>query len=441
MTGRSTLTMRWQRARAAAVGCDAPTTARLAERFWGEPSKALQLIGITGTNGKTTVAYMVRHLLNATGRKCGMLSTVEADVGDSSGGAKPQAAELTTPGACEISRTLARMVANGCTHAVMECSSHALDQGRCDALAFDVAVFTNLSGDHLDYHQTMEAYAAAKAKLFELVGYGCRVANADDAWAARVAGNRDGTIRYGLSEGTDVQLIATIVECTSSESIVDARWLDECARFSLPLVGRHNIYNMLAAIGATAGDFIGLPLLADVVATMKGTPGRLERVTATDAPFTVLVDYAHTDDALRNVLESLRPLVPDGSSLLVLFGCGGDRDKTKRPRMAQVACELADRVVITSDNPRTEDPQQIINDIEAGVPATHRDRVTALVDRREAIEQIIGSAQDGDIVLIAGKGHEDYQIIGSTKHPFDDRQIARAVLALLGHEPMNSPEA
>ena len=423
---------------AAAVQCDAQTMGRLAERFWGEPSKQLQLIGVTGTNGKTTVAYMVRHLLNATGGKCGMMSTVEVDVGETSGGAKPQAAELTTPGACEISRTLARMVENGCTHAVMECSSHALDQGRCDALAFDVAVFTNLSGDHLDYHQTMEAYAAAKAKLFGLAGSGFRVANVDDAWATRVVGGRDGMIGYGLGEGGDAELIAMPVEFKASESIVDVRWHDERVRISLPLVGRHNIYNMLAAMGATAGEHIGLPLLAKAMASTKGAPGRLERVTDADAPFTVLVDYAHTDDALRNVLEALRPLVPGGATLRVLFGCGGDRDKTKRPRMAAAACGLADDVVITSDNPRTEDPQRIINDIEAGVPATHRNRVTTIIDRREAIEHIVGSAQTGDIVLIAGKGHEDYQIIGTVKHPFDDRVVAAEVLQSKGIEPMNS---
>jgi len=417
------------RGAAAAVRCDALTMGRLAERFWGEPSQKLKLIGITGTNGKTTVAYMVRHLLNATGRKCGIMTTVEVDDGDTSGGAEPRAAELTTPGSCEISRTLARMVANGCAAAVMECSSHALDQGRCDALDFDVAVFTNLSGDHLDYHETMEQYAAAKAKLFQLVGEGFRVTNADDAWSTHIVGNRGKTIRYGLArEDTDATLTATIVDCTASESVVEVGWDDEHARIALPLVGQHNIYNMLAAIGTTAGECISMTQLAQVVSQIEGAPGRLERVTDADAPFTVLVDYAHTDDALRNVLESLRPLVPTGAALRVLFGCGGDRDKTKRPRMAAAACGLADHVVITSDNPRTEDPQAIIADIEAGVPGACRDRVTTIVDRRDAIEHIIRTAEPDDIVLIAGKGHEDYQIIGKTKHPFDDRQVARAIL-------------
>ena len=419
------------RGAAAVVSADATAMAQLAERAYGEPSQKLKLVGVTGTNGKTTVAYIVRHLLNSAGPQCGMMSTVEIDTGDT----KPRPATLTTPGACEISRLLAEMVAHGCTHAVMECSSHALDQGRCDALAFDVAVFTNLTGDHLDYHQTMEAYAAAKAKLFALLrDQGVGVVNMDDAYGRRFAGelaNRTmGFAIGGPREG--VLWNAQVLDASADGSRIRLEGFDDASvELQLPLLGEHNIYNLLAAVGVANLSSISFKALRQSIERLHGVPGRLERVSKTDAPFTVLVDYAHTDDAIQNVLQALRPLVPQGASLRVLLGCGGDRDRTKRPRMAQVACGFGDQVIITSDNPRTEDPQAIINDIVAGVPEAQRDRVTTVIDRKAAIESIIRAAQPGDIVLLAGKGHEDYQIIGSTRHPFDDRVEARRVLAEL----------
>ncbi len=406
------------RGAAAAVACDATTLATLAERVHGEPSKRLTLIGVTGTNGKTTVAYMIRHLLNATGGKCGMMTTIEVD----DGSAKPQAAALTTPGSCEISRVLARMVTHGCETCVMECSSHALHQGRCDALDFDVAVFTNLSGDHLDYHGTMQAYAAAKARLFGLVGdHGRAVINRGDDYHRVMADACAGEV-VTFHPGQ-----INIIDRDTTGSTLEMPLADGAASLRFPLIGRHNVANLAAACGAvdaTRGSI-------EAIQTMPPAPGRLERVSEADAPFTVLVDYAHTDDALRNVLEALRPLVQSGAALRVLFGCGGDRDRTKRPRMAAAACELADTVVVTSDNPRTERPQTIIDDILEGVPDAADDRVTTIVDRREAIDCIIRGAGEGDIVLIAGKGHEDYQIIGTTRQPFDDRVEARRVLGLL----------
>lgn len=409
----------------ALVGDATALTAGLAERFHGHPSRQLTLIGVTGTNGKTTTAWMVRHLLNATGRRCGLISTIEVDVGDA---AEPQAAVLTTPGACELSRTLRAMIDGGCAACVMEVSSHALDQRRVDALSFDTAVFTNLSGDHLDYHGSMEAYAAAKARLFELLERGAAVVNADDPASTRMVADTGGRIiRYGF--GGDAALGARFEAADAAGTRLTLRWGGEEAGVTLPLVGRHNVANLLAAVGATWDEAIGLPALARAAATMPAVPGRLERVTPADAPFAVLVDYAHTDDALRNVLVALRPLTPGDGKLRVMFGCGGDRDATKRPRMAKVACELADAVVVTSDNPRTEDPRRIIDQIMRGVPWADRSRVETIVDRAEAIGAIVEAARPGDVVLLAGKGHEDYQIIGTQRRPFDDRREARQRLA------------
>lgn len=408
------------------VGDATGLTARLAERFHGHPSRTLTLIGVTGTNGKTTTAWMSRHLLNATGRRCGLISTIEVDAGDA---ATARPASLTTPGACELSRTLRSMVDGGCEACVMEVSSHALDQGRADALAFDTAVFTNLSGDHLEYHGSMEAYAAAKARLFTLLdGRGAAVVNADDPASARmVAETRGRVIRYGLGE--DAELTASIESAAGTGTTLGLRWGEARAGATLPLVGRYNVANLLAAIGATWDEAIGLSTLAEAAGSMTPVPGRLEQVTPADAPFTVLVDYAHTDDALRNVLETLRPLTPGGAKLRVMFGCGGVRDATKRPRMAKVACALADAVVVTSDNPRDEDPRRIIDAIVAGVPRAARGRVERIVDRAEAIGAIIEAARPGDVVLLAGKGHEEYQEIGSERRPFDDREEARRRLA------------
>ena len=411
----------------------------LAERSWGRPSRRLKLIGVTGTNGKTTTAFMVRHLLNATGGRCGMITTIEADAGNSDA----QPTDLTTPGACEVTELLAAMVANGCDHAVMEVSSHALDQGRVAALDFAAAVFTNLSGDHLDYHRTMEAYAAAKAKLFDLLGAdGVGLFNCDDAHARRMMSHCAGrAVEFSGQGNVDAQYVGKAAcmtaEFTGIDMLLPAGRL--CVRS--PLVGLYNVANLMGALAAVMGLGVDVRDAIDAVGTMRPVPGRLERVTAAEAPFTVLVDYAHTDDALRNVLGALRPLTPDGSALRVLFGCGGDRDDSKRPRMAAAACELADQVVITSDNPRQEPPEAIITQIETGVPTGHRDRVSTITDRREAIDRIIATARAGDIVLLAGKGHEDYQIVGTDKQPFDDRRVAAEVLESRGIASMNRRKA
>ncbi len=407
------------RGAAAVVGCDHAALVELARRFFGDPSKPLRLIGVTGTNGKTTTAYLVRHLLNARGGKCGMMTTVAVDVGDG----QPQAASLTTPGVAEVNRMLRRMVDGGCAACVMECSSHALEQGRCDGLDFDTAVFTNLSGDHLDYHGTMDDYAAAKARLFARAKVGW--VNADDPASATMAASAAGRVlRFGMGAGYDLGADIVSLDATGCDVRLIAGPQQVAVR--LPLIGCYNAQNLLAACGGASGDAVDLDALAPAVTTMTGAPGRLERVSDAPAPFAVLVDYAHTDDAMRNVLEALRPLAT--GRLRVLFGCGGDRDATKRPRMGRVASKLADDLVITSDNPRTEDPGKIIDAILQGVDRAACGSVEVIADRTAAIRRIIEQACAGDIVLLAGKGHEMDQIVGDQRRPFDDRIEARRAL-------------
>ncbi len=361
-----------------------------------------------------------------------MIGTVFTDVGDPSG---PEPAELTTPGAIDVQRLLARMVDHGCDAVVMEVSSHALHQGRTAGLDFAAGVFTNLTGDHLDYHGTMEAYADAKAILFDgLSAQACAIVNGDDPVAGRMV--RD-TAAHVLRthvcpprqqrEGHETAR-AEIGSMTASGS--DVAFVGPWGSFDvlLPLVGRHNVSNALQALAVAAVmTHASGKALREALSQCPSVPGRLERVTAsgeTPAP-NVLVDYAHTHDALRNVLEALRPLV--SGRLIVLVGCGGDRDKTKRPKMARVAADLADRVVITSDNPRTEDPDAIIADMLEGVSG-HETRVDVIADRAAAIASAINVAEPQDTVLLAGKGHEDYQIVGTTKRHFDDREHAAAAL-------------
>jgi len=445
---------------------------RLAERLWRHPSRRLKVIGITGTNGKTTTAFIIQHLLNRASAKCGLIGTVIND-----DGATRQAADLTTPGAIEFSRLLAAMVRNGCEAVVAEISSHALHQGRAAALKVDVAVFTNLTQDHLDYHHTMDAYADAKAVLFRgLSPQGFAVVNGDDPYANQMLRDcRARLLRCSVKEGADAQTNACRAEIVTlaadhSRVVLDGPWGSVDVR--LPLVGKHNVYNALEAVAAANCVTALSRVLRVAVEECPSPPGRLEpvRVEATNTGGTdkdgsealsvsgfnrfstlassaprkdsacqchpsqvhpaqrpsVLVDYAHTHDALENVLSALRPLTR--GRLIVLFGCGGDRDKTKRPKMAAVACALADQVIITSDNPRTEDAARIIADILTGVPNDRRGAVIIEPDRAAAIVAAIAGAGPDDVVLLAGKGHEDYQIIGKEKRHFDDREHAAQAL-------------
>jgi UDP-N-acetylmuramoyl-L-alanyl-D-glutamate--2,6-diaminopimelate ligase len=403
---------------------DAPLVAALAaERFFGNPSKSLALVGVTGTNGKTTIAYLTQQLFAAAGVRCGLIGTVEIDDGE-----KRVPSNLTTPPALELSELFARMVDNGCRAAAMEVSSHSLDQRRVGALHFKTAIFTNLTGDHLDYHGTMEEYAAAKARLFAILDEdGTAILNVDDPWHRHMLPPRAKCLRVSLRDPS-ADVFGTVHRMGLDAMDVTFRGPWGVLELRLPLVGSHNAMNALEAAAAAWVNGVDAARLGAALTTCHAPPGRLQPVSIGAEGFSVLVDYAHSDDALANVLRALRPTVPDGGRLRVVFGCGGDRDRTKRPRMAKVACEGADQVIVTSDNPRTENPNAIIAEILTGVPSEARARVEVEADRARAIEFAVSTAREGDIILIAGKGHEDYQIIGTEKRQFDDRREAEAAL-------------
>jgi len=389
-----------------------------ARLIYGDPAERLRLVGVTGTNGKTTTTYMLRAALAAGGSPCGLIGTVEVDLG--SGGAP---ATLTTPESADLYRAFRDMIANGCTHAAVEVSSHALAQDRTRGLTFAVAVFTNLTQDHLDYHGTMENYLDAKARLFEtLAPDALAVLNADDPASETLARRTRGrVVSYGLGEDADIR--AEIREMTAAGSRFSVHAGGSETEFRLGLAGRHNVQNVLACAAAATG--LGLPIeaVAAGLAALAGVPGRLEPVDEGQG-FRVLVDYAHTPDALAKVLAALRELRP--ARILTVFGCGGDRDRTKRPTMARAAGEASDRVFVTSDNPRSEEPDAIIDEILPGFSSL--ERVTVEPDRARAIRAAVEEAREDDVVLIAGKGHENYQIVGAERLSFDDRKVARAIL-------------
>lgn len=409
----------------------------LAERMHGNPSQKLRLIGITGTNGKSTVAHIVHRMLNAMGVRCGLIGTIEVD-----DGRERVPASMTTPGQIELSRTLESMVEAGCEAAVMEVSSHALHQHRADALVFDVGVFTNLTGDHLDYHKTTEAYTASKRRLFELVAArdGVSVINLDDPTGEQMSVGSVRGCTLVSQESQQNAGAAWSVEVRSE----DARGMKVAIKGPgvevvkrVELIGPHNAMNTLQAFAAVHEITEGADK-ADRIAralTLVGPPaGRLERVTDESDDISVFVDFAHTDDALASALRAARRVVPDGAALWVVFGCGGDKDTTKRPRMGAVAAKGADRIVVTSDNPRTESPSRIIADIMEGIKESARERVTIHASRPHAIAETIASAVAGDLIVIAGRGHETEQIIsdgakGTKRIHLDDREVARDELA------------
>jgi UDP-N-acetylmuramoyl-L-alanyl-D-glutamate--2,6-diaminopimelate ligase len=391
----------------------------LARTWFGDPGASLTLVGITGTSGKTTTMTLVRHLLDEAG-DAGSIGTLGAF--DSTGRAVPSTAgSLTTPGPVDLQATLAALRDRGVRRVAMETSSHSLDQGRLDGLAFAAAVFTNLSHEHLDYHGTMEAYRAAKLRLLGLLAPGGVVAvNRDDpAWDVIPEG--PGTVGFGLRPGAALVARDLVLEARGSRFRLAGRF--GAADVTLPLPGEFNVVNALAAAAAALALGADLAAVAGRLAGAPQVPGRMERIA--EAPCVVLRDYAHKPDAMERVLRSLRPLTP--GRLIVLFGCGGDRDRTKRPVMGRLAADLGDLVVLTSDNPRTEDPERILDDVASGLPpgAAHR----RIPDRREAIAWALAEARPGDTLLLAGKGHETYQIVGHERRPFDERAI---VLELLG---------
>ncbi len=406
----------------------------LADTFFGSPSMKLKLLGVTGTNGKTTVCYIVEEILKAAGMSPGVIGTINYRYAG-----KSFEPPHTTPESLDLVRLLSDMVNAGMSHAVMEVSSHALDLHRVDPCMFDTALFTNLTQDHLDYHQTMENYFASKARLFrELINRKketTSVINADDPWGKRLIDETKGSVMtYGMGDGADIRPTTL----TADTRGVRGEGISPFGkfRFESNLLGKHNVYNLLAALGGVLGMGIDLETAVSGINRQIVVPGRLEPVEGAD-DISVLVDYAHTDDALANVLSTLAPLTK--KRLITVFGCGGDRDRKKRPKMATAAAAKSHKVIVTSDNPRTEDPAAIIEDILVGFTGTGCVRVdpdsplwedtrkvyTVIPDRREAVRFAVSQARDGDIVLIAGKGHEDYQIIGTTKYPFDDRIEAK----------------
>jgi UDP-N-acetylmuramoyl-L-alanyl-D-glutamate--2,6-diaminopimelate ligase len=404
-----------------------------AAAYYGHPSRNLHVIGVTGTNGKTTVAFMIRQLLESAGMPCGLIGTVRYEIRE-----RIIPAQRTTPESLEVQQLMSQMVRAGCRACVMEVSSHSLEQHRVDGVEFDAAVFTNLTQDHLDYHGTMENYFAAKRKLFVSLGNGRKngtaVINIDDSFGARLARHGDAAnqITYGLGGGAQVRATGVQLGTTSSRmKIVSPSSSFSCV---LPLIGRHNIYNALAAVGTGLAMGIGKEPIVSMLNNCRPVPGRLEAI-ACGQPFAVYVDYAHTDDALRNVLTTLREIT--GGRLLLMFGCGGNRDAGKRFKMGCVAAELADATVITSDNPRRESPELISAEIERGFRSVRDTGCRIELDRHRAIDEILRLAEPGDTVLIAGKGHETYQEVEDTVVPFDDRVQATEVLETLGWQARN----
>jgi UDP-N-acetylmuramoyl-L-alanyl-D-glutamate--2,6-diaminopimelate ligase len=407
--------------------------ALLANTFFRHPSRRLMLIGITGTNGKTTTTYLVKSIVEAAGHTAGLIGTIDYRVGD-----KVYPAPNTTPESLELQRLLSEMVRLGASHCIMEVSSHALALGRIEGCEFAAAAFTNLTQDHLDFHESMEAYFQAKLRLFtNLSPEAWAIVNVDDPRGVEIVRKtRARVITTGFSELANVRPVET-VDHGMNGLMFDAASPAGTIPVESSLVGRHNIYNILTAIGIGSALGVSADMIARGLRNMKAVPGRMEKVDE-GQPFGVMVDYAHTEDALVRLLESVREIT--AGRIITVFGCGGDRDRTKRPAMGAAAIKGSDVVIITSDNPRTEDPLGIIRDIEQGLvkhgvkmssqdaakhAAPGKKPYYVMPGRHEAVAVAVGLARPGDTVVLAGKGHEDYQIIGEKKLHFDDREVAR----------------
>ena len=397
----------------------------LATTFYRDPSREMRVIGITGTNGKTTTAYLVAAIFDAAGIRCGILGTVGYRVGD-----EVREATRTTPEAPEVQALLRQMVDRKCGACAMEVSSHALSLHRVAGITFAAGIFTNLTRDHLDFHADMDDYFRAKRRLFEMLPRDApSLINLDDPRGAALveAGGRPMT--YAINRPADVT--PGPLSFSLSGLSFDVRTPGGTLHVTSKLVGRPNVYNILAAVSAAIALDVPVRAIERGLESLDGVPGRFQVVSDANDEVTVVVDYAHTDDALRNLLETARPLTP--GRMITVFGCGGDRDRTKRPLMGAVAGRLSDLIVLTSDNPRGEDPNRIIEEVRRGItPDTRRDsaqRLLTIVDRHAAIAKAIELARPGDVVLVAGKGHEKYQVIGDRALPFDDVAVAREALA------------
>ena len=394
------------------VANSAEALAQMACNWYGHPSKKLKLVGVTGTNGKTTIATLLHSVFTELGYKAGLLSTVENKIGTT-----VVASTHTTPDALAINRLLAEMVAKGCTHAFMEASSHAMHQRRVAGLEFDGAIFTNISHDHLDYHGSFENYIEAKKMLFDGLAPGAfSLVNVDDKRGrVMVQNTRSKVFTYSTQTGASfrARLIANTLQGLHMEVNGKEVWFQ--------LVGEFNAYNLLAVYGAAVllGEKEEEVML--VLSASQPVRGRFERIPLRSGGVAI-VDYAHTPDALQNVLDTIKSMQLAGEQLITVVGCGGNRDKTKRPVMAQVAAKMSTQVILTSDNPRNEEPKTIIQEMLDGVPLGSRRKVAVIEDRDSAIKEALGMAQEADVVLIAGKGHETYQEINGVKYPFDDRQ-------------------
>jgi UDP-N-acetylmuramoyl-L-alanyl-D-glutamate--2,6-diaminopimelate ligase len=415
------------------VGSTAASLSGIAARFFDHPSRFMDVVGVTGTNGKTTLTYLLENVWRLERISGGVMGTIDYRWAN-----RVEKAPNTTPHALDVQRLLAAMREDGVKRVAMEVSSHALALGRVDDVHFSVGLFTNLTQDHLDFHKTMEEYFSAKALLFERLEKSARlvrraILNRDDPWAPRFLEKIKTPLwTYGLDGDADFRAERLVLSADGCRfhAVTPLGNRD----VSLTLVGRHNVYNALGAMAAAMALGTSLEDAVSGVEGLAGVPGRLERVTEHPAgctepssfPFRVFVDYAHTDDALRNVLETVRPLTQ--GRVLVLFGCGGDRDKTKRPRMGEMAARLADHVIVTSDNPRSEDPAVIVQEVVAGVRRVPSRSFDVIVDRKEAIARSIEMAKEGDVLLLAGKGHETYQILKDHTVDFDEREIVRHFL-------------
>jgi UDP-N-acetylmuramoyl-L-alanyl-D-glutamate--2,6-diaminopimelate ligase len=435
------------------VGDTRDALARLAAAYYEVDrggANELRLVGITGTNGKSTVAWLLRSILRAAGEQPALFGTIEYDLAGTC-----EKSDLTTPPPLELCQRLAAARQRGARFGVLEVSSHALDQRRCDGLTFEVALFTNLSGDHLNYHGTMDAYFAAKQRLFDLCdGGSTAVLNTDDEFGSRLIDLVGiSSVGYGLDFESSAACLsrkstphkerhargssparakqevrASIISVSRRGSEIQMSLKSGVLPVRLSLIGLHNVSNALAAAAAAEALGIEPQLIRSGLESVREVPGRLQQIEPPGCPFSVLVDYAHTDAALENVLTALRPLT--SGRLICVFGCGGDRDREKRPRMAAAVGQWADLAFVTSDNPRSEEPNAIIKEILPGFPSASHCRIEVEPDRRAAIEAAIGEARPGDTVLIAGKGHEDYQIVGDKRLDFDDAKVAQAFLGV-----------
>lgn len=390
---------------------------RMSANYFGNPSREIRVVGVTGTNGKTTTTYLLASIVKAAGEKAGVIGTIEYHIGD-----EVIEATHTTPESYELHALLRRMVDAGCSHAVMEVSSHALEQSRVDDVRFSSAVFLNLTQDHLDYHGSMEAYFAAKRRLFMILEKNSvAVTNADSEYGSlMVQGTKASVITFAVHSPADI--VGDDIRATLHGTSLTIRHGEHRLPISSPLVGRFNVSNILAAYGCAYAEEFDVATIKKGIESLSGVRGRFETVRAPDPlGWIAVIDYSHTPDALENVLTAIREIKPSDGSVITVFGCGGDRDRGKRPLMGAIAQRLSDTVIVTSDNPRTEDPEKIIDDIVNGMETSPN--VLRETDRRCAIERGLSLAERNDVVLIAGKGHETYQILGRDKIHFSDREI------------------